>query len=270
MHGRYDEHGQRITEKELFEKQPDNSWLPISNEELDRRLTLFFKIYNSWGFKQKLTVYGAPCGIPEGISGHQMAGLNAILYKHGIRYFRTHWAYFQSYEENLSYPVKYGASNRRMSIAMPWDAYNVDVEDLPDTIYPDEENLWGVLALHWTNFLRLDPDENLAQLPRWIEYFQRQSEIFGAMISRDYEFSFVQQIYYQFAKIDYSDGAYTIDLSRLLEQNIDNVKKEFYVSLKNGITPEKCVGGVCELYEEKREFKTYKINYNDDKVILKV
>lgn len=270
MHGRYDETGHVITEKELFEKKEDVGWLPISNEELDRRLDLFFKIYNSWGFTKKLKVFGAPCGIPDKLTGVQLAGLNAVLYKYGIRYFRTHWAYFQTYEENVSYPVKYIASNRRMSIAMPWDKYDVDIGKLPDAIRPGEKNLWGLIALHWTNFLRLDPEENFKYLPDWIEYFKRQSEIFGGMISRNFEFSAIQQFYYQFAKIDANDGAYTVDLSSLLAQNFDEIKKEFYISLKNDVLPKSCEGGEISLYEEKRDFKTYKITYSGDKVRIYV
>ena len=270
MHGRYDETGHVITEKELFEKQEGGGWLPISNEELDRRLDLFFKIYNSWGFKQKLKVYGAPCGAPEQLSGVQLAGLNAVLYKYGIRYFRTHWAYFHSYEENVSFPVKYIASNRRLAIAMPWDKYDVDVKSLPDAYRPDEKNIWGLIALHWTNFLRLDPEENFKYLPDWIDFFNRQSEYFGAMISRDFEFSAIQQFYYHFAKVDFADGAYTIDLSYLLAQNFDDIKREFYISLKNDVTPKSCEGGEVTLYEEKRDFKTYKVTYTDDKVRITV
>ena len=270
MHGRYDEEGHIITEKELFERLPDKTWIPISNEELDRRLTLFFKIYNSWGFKQKLTVYGAPCGVPYDMTANQIAGLNAVLYKHGIRYWRSHWAYFQPDEVILSYPVKYVASNRQMSIAIPWDAYDVDIDALPECVLSDEEDHWGLVALHWTNFLRLDPEENMKYLPKWIEYFKRQSEYFGIMISRDFEFSTIQQYHFRLARIEYADNAYVIDLSRLLKQNYDGLKKEFYVSLKKGVTPKSCAGGVIKLYEEKRDFNTYKITYTSEKITIRI
>ena len=270
MHGRYDEEGRTITERELFEKLPDGNWIPISNEELDRRLTLFFKIYNSWGFKQKLTVYGAPCGVPYEMTGNQIAGLNAVLYKHGIRYFRTHWTYFQPDEVILSYPVKYVASNRQMSIAIPWDAYDVDVDALPERVLSDEEDHWGLIALHWTNFLRLDPEENMKYLHKWIEYFKRQSEYFGIMISRDFEFSAIQQYHYRLASVEYADNSYIIDLSKLLKLDVDGLKKEFFISLKKGVTPKSCVGGEIELYEEKRDFNTYKIIYTSEKITITI
>ena len=270
MHGRYDENGHIITEKELFEKRQDGEWFPLSNEEIDRRLALFFKIFNSWGFKQKPRVFGSPCGVPEKRSGEELAGLNAVLYKYGIRYFETFWAHFHTYEEDVAYPVKYVASNRRMAIAMDWDVYDVDIKKLPDAVYPGEKNLWGILGLHWTNFLRLNPEENLKYLPDWIEYFERQSQIFGAMISRDFEFSVIQQYYYHFTEVEYHNGEYTLDVTKLLAQNFDNIKKEFYISLENGVEPKKCLGGKIELYEEKQNFKTYKITDFEKKIAIKI
>ena len=270
MHGRYDENGKIITERELFDKDENGEWYPLSNEEIDRRLNLFFKIFNSWGFQQKPKMFGSPCGVPEKRSGEELAGLNAVLYKYGIRYFETFWAHFHTYEENVAYPVKYISSNRRIAIAMDWDVYDVDIKSLPDVISPGEKNLCGILGLHWTNFLRLDPEENLKFIPEWVDYFERQSQIFGAMISRDFEFSAIQQFYYHFTDIDYRDGAYIIDVSRLLKQNFDSIKNEFFISLLNGTEPKGIKGGEIELYEEKRDFKTYKITYTCDRIEIAV
>jgi hypothetical protein len=90
------------------------------------------------------------------------------------------------------------------------------------------------------------------------------------MISRDFEFSAIQQYHYRLASIEYADNSYVIDLSRLLKQNYDGLKNEFYVSLKKGIMPKSCVGGEIELYEEKRDFNTYKITYSDEKITINI
>ena len=49
------------------------------------------------------------------------------------------------------------------------------------------------------------------------------------------------------------------------------LKKEFYVSLKNGVVPKGCIGGKISEYETKKEFKTYKIEREEsDKIIINI
>jgi hypothetical protein len=90
------------------------------------------------------------------------------------------------------------------------------------------------------------------------------------MISRDFEFSAIQQYHYRLASIEYADNSYIIDLSKLLKLDVDGLKKEFYISLKKGVTPKSCVGGEIELYEEKRDFNTYKIIYTSEKITITI
>ena len=269
-HGRYDEQGKRITEREIVEKGADGEWHPISAADLDRRLNLFFKIYNSWGFKQKPTVYREPASTPEKITPAELRELNLVLNRYGIRHFSTNWAYFHDKREILTYPVLYSAMNRRVAVAAEWDEYNFDVSKLPDVMLSGEKKLWPCLVLHWTNFLRREPKENLEYIKPWVEYFMRQSEIFGLMISRDYGFYFNQQMYYQFAKIEETDGGFVIDLSEMPKLPDDILKNEFCISLEKGIEPPKIAGGRIELYEEKQSFKTYKITDFGEKIEIKV
>ena len=133
-----------------------------------------------------------------------------------------------------------------------------------------EKNLWPCLVLHWTNFLRLDPKENMEYIGGWIDYFNRQSEIFGVMISRDFEFYFNQQMYYQFAIVEEGENEIFIDLSNMPDLSDDILKREFYISLTIGTEPKACEGGLIELYEEKKDFKTYKITYTKDRIMLLV
>lgn len=265
-HGRYAEDGSRISEREIVEKNEEGEWRPVSPEDLDRRLKLFFKIYDSWGFKQKLTVYGETCSTPENLTVEDLSKLNEVLYRHGLRYWRTHWTYFHDKREVLSCPVKFTSMNRRVAIAVEWDAYDLDVSTVPDVMLSGERNLWPCLVLHWTNFLRLDPKENMDHLDKWVDYFKRQSEIFGLMISRDFEFYFSQQMYYQFALVEERDDRICIDLSEMPELPKDILKNEFYVSLANGTEPKDIEGGEIELYEEKLSFKTYRIIPRGNKI----
>ena len=135
---------------------------------------------------------------------------------------------------------------------------------------PGEKNLWPCLVLHWTNFLRLDPKENLKYLSNWVDYFNRQSEIFGLMISRDFGFYFNQQMYYQFAKIDAVENGFEVDFSKMPDLPDDIIKNEFYISLANDIEPQNCIGGNIELYESKNKFKTYRVYGFGEKLEIKI
>ena len=61
-----------------------------------------------------------------------------------------------------------------------------------------------------------------------------------------------------------------VGMSKLLKLDFDGLKKEFYISLKKGVTPKSCVGGEIELYEEKRDFNTYKIIYTSEKITITI
>ena len=50
-------------------------------------------------------------------------------------------------------------------------------------------------------------------------------------------------------------------------QNARALKPEFYISFKNDLVPDRCIGGEIELYEEKKEFKTYRISRGKNKKI---
>lgn len=265
-HGRYGENGVLLSEREIVEKNESGEWRPISADDLDRRLKLFFKIYDSWGFKQKLKVYGEPCGLPDRMPSEELSELNAVLYAHGLKFWRTHWTYFHDKREVLSYPTLYTSMNRRVAIAVDWDVYDIDISKIPDVMLAGEKNHWPCLVLHWTNFLRLDPKENLEYLQPWVDYFKRQSEIFGLMISRDFDFYFNQQIYYQFARVEESESGVVIDLSELPTLPEDVLKKEFYLSVKKGGEIKSCEGGDISLYEEKREFNNYRILPYGDRI----
>ena len=66
LHGYYDSEGRLVHEKEYFDKIVDNGETKLvlrSNEDFNRRLDAFFKIYDSWGFKKPIKVFISPCGL---------------------------------------------------------------------------------------------------------------------------------------------------------------------------------------------------------------
>ncbi|MBE6645478.1 MAG: hypothetical protein E7612_08930 [Ruminococcaceae bacterium] len=270
LHGRYDENGKLVSECEYYEPDPENpgSYRPMPIEECKRRLDLFFKIYNSWGFKKPLRVFGFPCGMPKDVAPEKLALLNAELYKRGVRFCHTFWANHREPDE-LFMPVRY-VGRCQDAPKFPWEAYDVDPRYAADFMTPGQKNIWGTVIWHWTNFLRYNPENNLENLPKWIEWINKQAEIFGCMISRDFIFSANQQLYHSFAELKEEGGAVVIDLSYIASKKLEEHKKEFYISFKNGVEPKSCEGGEITLYEEKKEFKTYKITHESDRIVIKI
>ncbi len=130
LHGRYDEEGRRITEHEVLVKKVDFDGVERlaidSEEDFERRIELFFKIYESWGLdKSKIKAYVAPCGLGNA-SEETVKRMAPILYKHGIRYWAEPFT-FPEFDSNLK--VYSGVALFRWcrnETRMPWEAYDID------------------------------------------------------------------------------------------------------------------------------------------------
>ena len=270
MHGTYGPNGEMIREGENYEPDPDNpgKMRPISRAEFKRRIELFFKIYESWGFKKPLKIFGFPCGMPKEVTPEQLRGLNEEMHAHGIKFCHTFWANHREPDE-LFAPARY-IGRCLNAPKFPWEAYDVDPRYADDFMKPGEKGVWGTLIWHWTNLIRYNPENNMENLPKWVEWVNKQAEIFGCMISRDFIFSANQQLYHHFADISECEGGIKIDLSYITSKKLEEYTKEFYISFKNDIIPKSCLGGEISLYEEKRDFKTYKITHTGDEVVVKI
>lgn len=242
----------------------DFTWL--SESELRRHLDLFFKIYDSWGFKKPVKSFACPCGCwgsPED-EGNIMYG--KIIREYGMNVWENGWG---SLENRGKVAVTGGTVCLKAGSGdhVAWDAYDVDPDYLglyvkEGTEYPNPD-----FCIHWTNLIRWNPEKNMEYVPKWIAYLKRQSEVFGTMLSRDVEFAGSQAVYSRFSKLDFADNKCIVDLSEVDALNAEVLKNEFYISFKNGTAPTKCIGGTIEEYETKKEFKTYKIvRDNCDKV----
>ena len=148
-----------------------------------------------------------------------------------------------------------------------WNAYDFDPKYLGDFTGTDESKLSGVFGLHWTNFLRYNPENNFERIPAWIDYFKRQAEIFGFMLSRNTEFCANQAFFARSSKIREKNGCIVIDVSSVKKSAPSWIGDTFYVSFKKERLPSSCDGGKIELYEEHAEFNTYKITLENNKEI---
>lgn len=266
MHGNYDADGRQLAEQEYFApKERGGKRYPITMEDLRRRLDIFEKIYNSWGFQKKIRSIASPGGLPA-CPIEDLADMAQEFAKRGYLY----WVNTAMHIEDSSKPVS-GAlwvnTNTRPSLRrIPWNGYDYDPTMLADFAYDGERVERCVLSIHWTNFLRFNPARNMEYLPDWIAYFKRQAEIFGLMLSKDISFAANQLLYVQHAKLLFEENKCIIDLHDVVNHEFSERTNEFYISFRNGCMPKECLGGKMEIYEMHTGFRTYKISHDENTV----
>lgn len=264
MHGNYNENGGQLRECEYFTTDKiGNPQYQIPLSDLKRRLDLFEKIYNSWGFKKKFRSVCSPGGVPpEAMDKNNSDVFSKEFASRGYHYAlgMTRDNLDGGYLDNTVYWLQHYCD-----VQPPWNAFDFDPALLGDSTTAREQKK-TVYIWHLANFLRFNPKRNTEYLDGWVAYFKRQAEIFGLMLSKDIAFAANQLIYVQHAKLTQRDDGFTVDLSDVLKQDMPYRRNEFYVSLKNGVLPKKCVGGNIEAYEKHGDFINYKITHTADTV----
>jgi hypothetical protein len=266
LHGSYDANGKLLHEKEYFdyvEVEGEGKKLVLrSEEDFKRRLDIFFKIYNSWGFKKPIKVFISPCGLGMA-SQKEISRIARELYKRGVRYWTNSGFFFEGTTKVIngvacvksSFPLD--PDGKRFGV--PWDAYDIDPETFPDYISNCYDSC--IFGMHWTNLLRFNPKKNPEQVPLWADYVKRQGEIYGLVNAKDIREAANQQFYYEMANVTYGENFVEIDLSALDGNVVDCHKNEFFLSVKRGLAPSAIEGGEIAVYEEKRDFVTYKVSH---------
>lgn len=260
LHGHYD-NGLQVTEREFYARVKDPvtgeytkqfTWFPDS--EFRRHLDFFFKLYNTWGFQKP--IHSFSCG--NGNIGSQFDEGNIhyaeILKEYGVDIWPNGWTGMIG---GTAAVVGGIVAMKSQPENVPWNAFDVD----PDYLEPfnTESFRRTDIGLHWPNLLRWNPEKNMEYLPKWVNFFNRQTEVFGTMLSKDGYFAASQAVYNRYAKLSFVENKCVIDLSDVDAQNARALKQEFYISFKNGVAPKGITGGsICE-YETKKEFKTYKV-----------
>ncbi len=272
LHGVYGEDGSLITEREYFkvvELEGEKKLVLNSPEDFNNRIRLFFEIYRSWGFTKNIRTFVSPCGF-RGADEDMILDLAARLEALGVKYWANlGFSFSGSLGTYLDIAVmKKGGSYTAEGKTPPWEGYDID----PELLLPfvSEKNYMGtnIVGMHWTNLLRLNPKRNLENLPLWIDYFNRERETFGTMIARDVEFSATQQFYNLYSKTEIVGDKLVIDVSDVMVKKTSPCKDEFYISIKKGISPRIVEGGTLSLYEEHRDFNTFKIEHNSTRITV--
>ena len=266
LHGYYVD-GKCLTEAEFYPHKYDaekgcytkeQTWL--SREEFEQHIEMFYKIYDSWGFKKKIQTFVSPCG---SVGTPQDNTHYAEWFKeHGMIYWANTW---RDFPEGID--VAGGVICTNKIPGLPWEAYDIDPTLLELKVKEDVEHPRTIWGGHWTNFLRYHPENNMERVPAWIDYFKKHAEVFGCMLSKDIGFSSSQAVYNRFASIEVLEHGYRIDLNEVDNKGAVGLRNEFYISLKNGTVPKACSGGTISEYETHDNFKTYKIVRDGKKTV---
>jgi len=244
LHDLWTDDGKKAAGREFFQPCGDDAPQLAAPEIIRKHFDAFLSIYNDWGFRGELRTFAAPGGPGEYWKSDVLSG---VLSEYGVQYWHNNTIRECS--------VRSGIILNPKSIQIcPWDVYDLDPAELP--AYAAESV--GILGSHWPNLLRYHPKKNLERLDAWKDFFDRLSETFGAIISRDIEFAHLQQLHRAFASLALEGKLLRIDLSRA-DALSPKPLAPFYVSMKNSLKPIGCTGGSCSLYESKPGFNTYKI-----------
>ena len=273
LHGRYDEDGKQINENEfvLYTKDENGKikkFLP-SKEDFRHRLDVFFKLYNTWGFKQKIRGFVNP-GYIYGIDEETVKEMCSVLADYGIKYWIDAFGYPEFDKPVKVYHGVACAKYRFNRVKMPWDAYDFDPDEL--SLYYEEgaNDNACIQGSHLTNYLRYNPKKNLENIEGWLRFYKRNSEVFGSMLADNLAEAVNQLFYYTFAKAEEEEGCVVFDLTEVEKNKLDCHKNEFFISFRHGVEPVFCDGGKITLHESKKEFNTYKIIHNSSYVKINV
>jgi len=255
LHEVWDDEGKLVGGQEFFLPEGFIKGAPrhLAPESYIRaHLDTFMEIYRDWGFTQELRAFASPSGAGDSWKNDDFAS----VLKDYVKYWHNY-----SFDHSR---VRCGViMTKSAAMLAPWNAYDLDPRKLK--IYSAEEA--GIIAGHWPNLLRFDPENNLERLADWKDYFDRQAEVFGVVMSRDVAFAHHQQLYRYYSKVEEENGMIKLDLTEPDKLDPYEEKHPIYISFKNGSEPTECIGGNMSLYETKKEFKTYKIERTEENII---
>ena len=236
-------------------------------DEIAHRFELFFKLYNSWGFKKKLVSYVGPNGLPRNITNEEIMPLANTIKKYGIIYWSNGWKDMPGHIEKINDIL---FMEETFDCHIPWNACDVDPDYIKD-FTPENATAGGnIISAHWPNFLRYNKENNLEYIDKWANYFKRQSEVFGLMTSKSLPFAANQSIFRKYSKIEIHKNIIKIDISDAVVFSPKHTFGEFYVSLKNNLVPKEVKGGSIEVYTTHKDFKTYRIKHTENIVEITV
>ena len=244
--------------------------IPVDNDYFESHVETFFKIYEDWGFKQKIRSFTSPSAVYKGVEENRH--LVATMKKYGMHYWANSWYAIRTAHEVIDGIIflnkAYAGDNYPH-----WAAYGIDPERLKDYSFELNNGIdrpeRGIYGTHWPNLLYFDPERNMECVKPWGRFMKRQAEIFGLMLSKDTAFAASQGVYRRYASLDRTKDGLAIDLAAVDNAGVSHLlDNSFYISIEKGATPKIANGGTISLYEEHKDFNNYKIERNGEKTVL--
>ena len=230
--------------------------------EFDRMLSLFFEIYNDWGFKKEIRVWEAGNGCYGKPSDDYNREFARILLSHGIGIWE--WG---AWPEDVLSQDGMVFINSALGF-LEWNAYGVDPSILHNVFEsPRGHGFVPNICGHLPNFIRFQPEKNFEYVDKWVDYFRRITRPFGAMIARDNEQSASQGVYAAYARVDTLDGGYRIDLTEVEKARTFILEDEFFVAIKDKRMPKQVEGGTLYVHEVRGDHVIYRIARNGASVV---
>ena len=270
MHSYYED-GRLVTARQYYPDRTDGhgnkigGWRWLEPAEFEKMISVFYEIYNDWGFKKPIVDFVSPCGCRGTNTDQGNIEYAKILRKYGILYWSNSWQDLNTHSATIEGIL---ISKGDGSITA-WNAYGGNPKYLK--LNAPGGVVGTHLCGHLANFVRYDPEDNFEYVDAWVEYFNKYTELFGSMLARDNAESCSQSYYASTATVSAVDGGYEIDLTKVDATDAPGLKNEFFVSLRGGVEPKACEGGKISLREEKPGFKTYRIERDgSSKVVIKI
>ena len=230
--------------------------VPVSDEYFEKCIDTFFDIYRDWGFTKQINTFvspGSAFGPPE-----LSYGFARVLRERGFKYWANYWNDVKTSTviEGLTFCSK-GTG------CVEWNVYDVNPAILPDYVVAHNDGVvrpkGTIFGLHWPNFLRFDPKKNVEVIDAWVDFYRRQGEVFGLMISRDMGFAARQAIYERYTKITYGEKEIILDFADVDASGAIDIGNTMYISLYNHLVPKSVLGAEIKLYETHGRHRTYEI-----------
>lgn len=237
----------------------DGKMQMIPEREIRERFDAFFDLLRYYGINKTVNSF-----IPPSFK-YIWEGISHILSDYGIKYVST---LFETKDlcmpSGVSAPKWAGVESgsvitiNRNNNFIPWYDISTDLDSAPVVS--------GVFGCHWPNLLHEDKTRHSEIIDGWVRYFERCADTFGIILSRDIAFAAEQSLYYEYAKLDESDGITRIDISAV--PKTDACVGRFYVSAREEI--KEALGCSVKEYERRGGFITYEISATEKLITLKV
>ena len=243
LHGYYMDGIDNVDESDYYYKI-DKKQYAVPEEEIRHRLDCFFTLCKKHGITKKINSFVPPTFT------YKWNDISSILKDYGIEFVSTIFEIMEY--DGQSKPEIVGVENGIVTLdrnnnIVKWNEFASDLSQKPDTM--------GIFGVHWPNIQHSDPDRYPEVVDGWVKYFEKCSQNFGTVLSKDMQFCATQSLFCRYAKITEDRGVTIVDVSDV--PLLPQCKNEFFISSKEPL--ESFIGCTAENYEEKNGFWTYKI-----------